>query len=142
MSQTSRESRSGSKSSSSIAVRRTIIRRGRCNCGDLVVYLTSHTDINPNRNFWRCRHFLRPNDCGFFLWDDESGLDGAERQNVIEGVKTFEELEDMKRRLAERQMELEATKRKWEDTLTKLEDMKTKLEDSQLKIVNLQWNLK
>lgn len=58
----------------------------------------------------------------------------ANRQNVIEVMKTFEELEDMKRILTDRKRELEDTKRKLEDT-------KSKLEDSKMKIVNLQRNL-
>ncbi|XP_057426299.1 uncharacterized protein At4g04775-like [Lotus japonicus] len=124
MSQMSRESRSSARSSSSFSVRRRMIRNGKCFCGDRVVFLTSHTGINPNRDFWRCRHFLKPNDCGFFLWDDEAGLEAYERQNLLKLVKISDELADMKRILEDTKRELEETKNKLVDSNKKLEDRK------------------
>ncbi|XP_057451838.1 uncharacterized protein At4g04775-like [Lotus japonicus] len=87
---------------------------GICECGELILYLTSHTSINPGRKFWRCRNFKTAKDCGFFLWDDN--LDGQgqcdQRQQEVELLKTMLELEDLKRKHDELSRKFEESKKK------------------------------
>ncbi|XP_057440317.1 uncharacterized protein LOC130732240 [Lotus japonicus] len=107
-----RASSSGSRCSSKLEVRRGMVQRGVCECGERLLYLTSHTDINPERNFWRCRNWKLPNNCGFFLWDDEAGLDGAQRYYVVQLMKTLQELEESKKKLEDRKRRVEEMKKK------------------------------
>lgn len=73
---------------------------------------------------WSLLNFQKPNDCGFFLWDDEAGLEAYERQNLLKLVKISDELADMKRILEDTKRELEETKNKLVDSNRKLEDRK------------------
>ncbi|XP_057442918.1 uncharacterized protein At4g04775-like [Lotus japonicus] len=98
---------------------------GICACGELIVYLTSHTSENPGRHFWRCRNFKTPKDCGFFLWDDEVVVQSSGREGVVDMLRT--ELEESKKKLDELKMKLEDTKMKLEDTKGKLEESKNKI---------------
>ncbi|XP_057443918.1 uncharacterized protein At4g04775-like [Lotus japonicus] len=98
---------------------------GICACGELIVYLTSHTNDNPGRHFWRCRNFKTPRDCGFFLWDDEVGL-GSARQGGIDALKT--ELEDSKKKLEELKTKFEDTNRKLEESKNKISKLQRKLD--------------
>ncbi|KAF7813272.1 uncharacterized protein G2W53_034248 [Senna tora] len=52
------------------------VRRGRfCFCGERAIILTSRTDENPGRRFWRCRKYQTANDCDFFDWFEQDGKD-------------------------------------------------------------------
>jgi hypothetical protein len=80
-------------------VRRALLRAGGlCLCGEKLVHFTSHTAKNPDRDFWRCTHWQKANDCGFFLWDDDEVLvlerKLQERDKKIEYLKA--ELEGLK----------------------------------------------
>lgn len=112
---------------------------GTCECGELILHLTSHTPKNPGRRFWRCRNFevnhtplplhgsvlpriqwcddflfdlQTSKDCGFFLWDDFVQGQGAERQPDLELLKIMHELEDLKRKHDELSRKLEESKKK------------------------------
>ncbi|XP_057418254.1 uncharacterized protein At4g04775-like [Lotus japonicus] len=85
---------------------------GTCECGELILHLTSHTPKNPGRRFWRCRNFETSKDCGFFLWDDFVQGQGAERQPDLELLKIMHELEDLKRKHDELSRKLEESKKK------------------------------
>ncbi|XP_057431964.1 uncharacterized protein At4g04775-like [Lotus japonicus] len=105
---------------------------GICACGELIVYLTSHTPENPGRHFWRCRNFKTPRDCGFFLWDEDAGVQSSGTQRVVDMLRT--ELEDSKDKLDELKKKLEDTKMKFEDTKMKLEESKNKISKLQRKL--------
>lgn len=53
-------SASGGRSSAA-----AVMRRGFCDCGERVLYLTSHSDANPGRKFWRCRNWKVCNQSSF-----------------------------------------------------------------------------
>ncbi|XP_057443786.1 uncharacterized protein At4g04775-like [Lotus japonicus] len=105
---------------------------GICACGELIVYLTSHTSENPGRHFWRCRNFKTPKDCGFFLWDEDVEVQSSGTQHVVDMVRT--ELKDSKNKLDELKKKLEDTKMKFEDTKMKLEESKNKISKLQRKL--------
>ncbi|KAF7838481.1 uncharacterized protein G2W53_006963 [Senna tora] len=43
--------------------------------GERAIILTSRTDENPGRRFWRCRKYQTANDCDFFDWFEQDGKD-------------------------------------------------------------------
>ncbi|XP_057425640.1 uncharacterized protein At4g04775-like [Lotus japonicus] len=93
---------------------------GICACGELIVYLTSHTSDNPGRHFWRCRNFKG-------LWFLLVGVQSSGTQRVVDMLRT--ELEDSKNKLEE-------LKKKLEDTKMKLEESKNKISKLDCELLN------
>ncbi|KAF7808515.1 uncharacterized protein G2W53_035258 [Senna tora] len=55
------------------------VRRGRhCFCGERAIILTSRTQENPGRRFWRCKNFKSADDCDFFDWIDLPSTDAKD----------------------------------------------------------------
>ncbi|KAF7802840.1 uncharacterized protein G2W53_041951 [Senna tora] len=55
------------------------IRRGRhCFCGERAIILTSRTQENPGRRFWRCKNFKSADDCDIFDWIDLPSMDAKD----------------------------------------------------------------
>ncbi|XP_057452009.1 uncharacterized protein At4g04775-like [Lotus japonicus] len=124
--------RTTSCSSSSLSLGRStatvVLRRGFCDCGERILYLTSHSDANPGRKFWRCKNWKSPTECGFFLWDDETVFDAAHRRTVIELTKTLHELGEMKKKVDDSKKDLDEMKIKAEELKMKNDKVHRKLE--------------
>ncbi|XP_057433180.1 uncharacterized protein At4g04775-like [Lotus japonicus] len=121
-------SASGGRSSAA-----AVMRRGFCDCGERVLYLTSHSDANPGRKFWKCRNWKSPPECGFFLWDDEYAFEGANTRAVVELTRTLRELDVMKNKLEESKKTLEECKMNLEDLRRKNDKVQRKLEYEMMK---------
>ncbi|KAI4305223.1 hypothetical protein L6164_028604 [Bauhinia variegata] len=41
--------------------------------------LTSRSERNPGKKFWRCPHYLTDDDCNFFQWADEPSCERCKK---------------------------------------------------------------
>ncbi|KAJ1402365.1 Zinc finger, GRF-type [Sesbania bispinosa] len=98
----------GSKASSSFCSRRNV-----CRCGEDVLLMTSNTESNPGKKFWRCRNWKRKSCCGYFAWADEETVEGGRNEDSVEGFTV--EIMELKMKLAKVQRKLsnERKSRKW-----------------------------
>ena len=109
---------------------------GLCHCGQRLNIFTSRTQSNPGRDFWRCRNWNTPNDCGLFLWDDDDVREMQKKVKVqeyeMEALK--KEVEDMKIEVEDRKNEVDYLKKVVEDSKNEVELMKMKVEDMKMEV--------
>lgn len=48
-----------------------------CNCGQRALRMTSNTNKNPGRTFYRCAFWNNEMSCGFFEWEDALPADST-----------------------------------------------------------------
>ncbi|CAN1784687.1 hypothetical protein LINPERHAP1_LOCUS16646 [Linum perenne] len=79
---------------------------GKSGCGESVALLTSRTEENPGRRFYRCRR------CNFFRWFDPSVQPRAKEviNGLLKRVKEIERIEMGFSKLAVTDMEIESAK--------------------------------
>ncbi|XP_057426459.1 uncharacterized protein At1g43920, Chloroplastic-like [Lotus japonicus] len=99
-------------SSSASASRSSSVAMGRrriCKCMENLVLLTSHSEDNPDRKFWRCTNWHNAKDCGHFKWadeEDEADLEAALRHLELQLVKITLQEEQIKPKIAKLEKKL------------------------------------
>ncbi|KAJ1386165.1 Zinc finger, GRF-type [Sesbania bispinosa] len=59
----------------------SLSRGRRCGCGEKLLFLTSQSDKNPGRPFWRCPLWNTQGSCNFFQWADGEVSDETNMRN-------------------------------------------------------------
>eukprot|EP00268_Persea_americana_P050504 TRINITY_DN5493_c0_g1_i1.p2 TRINITY_DN5493_c0_g1~~TRINITY_DN5493_c0_g1_i1.p2 ORF type:complete len:127 (+),score=20.91 TRINITY_DN5493_c0_g1_i1:806-1186(+) len=65
----------------------------KCPCGEMIC-LTSCTNSNPNRKFWRCPNWKDKKGCGRFIWKDEVDHDKNVAALMEDMKKTMDNLSE------------------------------------------------